>query len=255
MTPDDAKAVARRALGLLDLTDLSETCTPEDIDRLCARAVTPYGAVAAVCLYPRFVAQARRLLAGTGVRIATVVNFPAGGEDTGAVVAETERAVADGADEIDHVLAYRAFAAGRAGFAETQLLRVKAACGPARLKVILETGELADPGLVRAAAELAFGAGADFLKTSTGKVTVNATPGAARILLEVIAASGRRDVGFKPAGGIKTVADAALYLGLADDILGPGWAGPETFRFGASSLADALIAAIEGRDGPASAGY
>jgi deoxyribose-phosphate aldolase len=255
MSSDDAKAVARRALGLLDLTDLSETCTPAAIDRLCARAVTPHGAVAAVCLYPRFVAQARRLLSGTGVKIATVVNFPSGGEDTLAVIEETRQAVADGADEIDHVLAYRAFLEGRPGFAETQVIRVKEACGPAKLKVILETGEISDPAKIRAAAELALGAGADFLKTSTGKVKVNASLEAARIMLEVIAASGRRDVGFKPAGGIKSVEDAAAYLGLADAIMGSGWARPSTFRFGASSLLDSLIAALEGREDDGGTGY
>jgi deoxyribose-phosphate aldolase len=255
MTSDDARAVARRALGLLDLTDLSETCTPAAIDRLCARAVTPHGAVAAVCLYPRFVAQAKRLLAGTGVKIATVVNFPAGGEDTLAVVEETRQAVGDGADEIDHVLAYRAFLEGRPGFAETQIARVKEACGPARLKVILETGEISDPGKIRAASELALAAGADFLKTSTGKVKVNASLEAARIMLEAIAASGRRDVGFKPAGGIKSVEDAAAYLGLADAIMGSGWARPSTFRFGASSLLDSLIATLEGREEDGGTGY
>lgn len=256
MATDDTLAVARRALGLLDLTDLSDDCTPAAIDRLCARAVTPHGAVAAVCLYPRFVAQARRLLAGTGVRIATVVNFPAGGEDTAAVLAETEQAIADGADEIDTVMAWRAFLAGRAGFAETQLVRVKAVTGRrARLKVILETGEIGDPGAIRRAADLALAAGADFLKTSTGKVKVNATPDAARILLEAIAASGRTDVGFKPAGGIRTLDDAAAYLGLADAIMGPGWAVPATFRFGASGLLDALVAVLEGGEAGPGAGY
>lgn len=253
---DDVKTLARRAIGLLDLTDLSETCTPADIDGLASRAVTPHGAVAAVCLYPRFVSQAKRLLAGTGVKIATVVNFPAGGEDTGAVVAETEQALADGADEIDHVMAYKALVDGRPGFAETQVVRVRAAIGDrARLKVILETGEIGDPARIRQAAEIALGAGADFLKTSTGKVKVNATPDAARILLEVIAASGRQDVGFKPAGGIRTVEDAATYLGLADQIMGAGWARPSTFRFGASGLLDALIAVLEDRAGAAGSGY
>jgi len=256
MSSEDAKAVARRALTLLDLTDLSETCTPAAIDRLCSRAVTPYGAVAAVCLYPRFVAQARRLLAGTGVRIATVVNFPAGGEDTAAVLAETAQAIDDGADEIDHVMAWRAFLEGRAGFAETQIARVKAVtAGRAKLKVILETGEIVDPEKIRTAADLAIAAGADFVKTSTGKVKVNATLEAARIMLEAIAATGRGDVGFKPAGGIRTVEDTAAYLGLADQIMGSGWARPSTFRFGASGVLDALIATLEDRVDDGGTGY
>ena len=252
----DDRAVARRAIGLLDLTDLSDECTPSAIDRLCGRAVTPHGSVAAVCVYPRFVAQAKALLAGTGVKVATVVNFPDGGDDTAAVVAETRQAMADGADEIDHVLAYRSFLAGRAGFAEGQIVHVREAmAGRGRLKVILETGEIGDPDRIRAAAELALVAGADFLKTSTGKVKVNASTEAARIMLEVIRASGRTDVGLKPAGGIKSIADAASYLALADSIMGSGWARPSTFRFGASSLLDTLLAALEGRESDGGTGY
>ena len=125
--------------------------------------------------------------------------------------------------------------------------------GDRLLKVILETGELQDPKLIEAASRIAIEAGADFIKTSTGKTPVSATPEAAEIMLDAIKASGR-PVGLKPSGGIRTVADAELYLDLADRIMGPGWATPRTFRIGASSVYDALIAAIEGRTGAAAAG-
>ena len=250
MSTIDPKAVAARALPLLDLTDLGDDATEAGALALCRRAVTPYGTVAAVCLWPRFVATAKAALAGTSVKIATVVNFPAGGEDTRAVVAETEKAIADGADEIDLVMPWRAFLAGRRGFAETQIVRVKRACGEtAHLKVILETGEIGDPDEIRAAADLALSAGADFVKTSTGKVAINATPEAAEILLEAVRASGR-PAGFKAAGGIRTVADAARYLAIADRVMGPDWVAPSTLRIGASGLLDALLAALDGATVP-----
>jgi deoxyribose-phosphate aldolase len=255
MTTFDAKAVAARALPLIDLTDLGDTATEEGARDLCTRAVTPHGAVAAVCLWPRFVAVAKAALAGTGVRIATVVNFPAGGEDTRAVAAETAQAIADGADEIDLVMPWRALLAGRPGFAETQIVRVKRVCGErALLKVILETGEIGDPTLIRAAADLALGAGADFVKTSTGKVAINATPEAARILIEAVRDHGGT-AGVKVAGGIRTVAEAAVYLDLADRIMGPAWARPATFRFGASGLLGDVLAALDGAASAPSTGY
>ncbi|AXS39215.1 deoxyribose-phosphate aldolase [Breoghania sp. L-A4] len=248
MADTDACVIAARALPLLDLTNLDDGCSAADIEVLCGRAVTPHGPVAAVCIWPRFVQQARSLLVGTGVRIATVVNFPEGGEDTAAVVAEARQALEDGADEIDLVMPYRAFLDSRKGYAETQIVRVKAAIpAPARLKVILETGILEDPDVIREASELAISAGADFIKTSTGKVAVNATPEAAKIMLETIADMDR-NVGFKPAGGIRTVADAGVYLALADEILGADWVSPEHFRFGASGLLDALAMVLDGGD-------
>lgn len=255
MTDFDAAAVAARALPLLDLTDLADDADEAGALALCRRATTPYGAVAAVCVWPRFVATAKSALAGSGVRVATVVNFPAGGEDTRAVLAETASAIADGADEIDLVVPRRAFLAGRPGFTETQIVRVKRLCGDrARLKTILETGEIDDPARIRALADLALTAGADFVKTSTGKTPVGATPQATEILLEAIRACGR-PAGFKAAGGIRTVADAAAHLAIADRVMGPGWASPATFRFGASGLLDALVAALDGRPAAATSGY
>ena len=254
MTERDPVDTARRALACLDLTNLNEDCSEADIAALCDRAVTPHGPVAAVCIYPRFVKQAKRRLAGSPVKIASVVNFPHGGEDIDAVVAETESAVADGADEIDLVIPYRRIGDSPKRAEDHVVAVCKAAGDDTVLKVILETGELKEERLIRRAAEIAIRAGANFIKTSTGKVAVNATPEAARIMLSVIADYGG-DAGFKAAGGIRTVADAALYLNMADEMLGPAWAKPETFRFGASGLLDAVLAAVEGRGGHAGSSY
>lgn len=248
-------ATARRALALLDLTDLSDNADEVGLAALCARAVGAPGPVAAICIWPRFVAQARTMLGRAPVRIATVVNFPQG-ESTGAdVLAETQGAVAAGADEIDLVLPWRAFLASDVAGAEAMVRAVKDTCDGRTLKVILETGEYPDLDRVRAASELAIAAGADFIKTSTGKTAHSASLPAARTMLEVIAASGRA-VGLKPSGGIRTLADAAGYLKLADEIMGPHWATPETFRFGASGLHQVLVDAIAGEaSGTASGSY
>lgn len=245
MADQAQRELAKRAIGLVDLTDLSDAPTPDGIDALCAAAQTPQGPVAAVCVWPEFVAQARGRLAGSGVKVATVVNFPDGGEDTEAVVAETKACLADGADEIDLVIPYRAAMEGRSEAAGAMVGAIKAViANGAHLKVILETGELKSPELIRTVSEIALAAGADFLKTSTGKVPVNATPEAAEILITAIRDSGR-DAGFKAAGGIKTVDDAAAYLAIADRIMGTEWATAKTFRFGASSLLGALLDAAE----------
>ena len=241
------RETAARALSLLDLTNLKDDCTSDAIDALCAKAVTPFGTTAAICIWPRFVAQARaRLGKDHRVRIATVVNFPSGTLDVSDVVAETRQAVADGADEIDLVIPYRALMAGDEAAVTRMVQAVREACpSPVLLKTILETGELKDKTLMRRASELAIAAGADFIKTSTGKVSVNATLEAADIMLQVIRDS-RRKVGFKPAGGVSSVADAALYLRLADTIMGEDWVMPSTFRFGASGLLDNILATLSG---------
>ena len=234
-------AFARRAIALLDLTDLSNGLDEAGVERLCARAVTPLGPVAAVCLWAGFVPQARRLLRGTPVRIATVVNFPAGEDDVMRAADEARYALLDGADEIDVVLPWRSLIAGRQEVVGALLGAVRAVVPPGKtLKTILETGELKTPALIRAAARIAIGTGADIIKTSTGKTEVSATPEAVRLMLEEIRASGRQ-VGLKPSGGIRTADDARAYLALADEIMGEGWARPETFRFGASGLLDALL--------------
>lgn len=244
MTATDPAATAARALSLLDLTDLSDTCDAAAVRRLCARAHTPFGHAAAVCIWPRFVAEARRVLGDAGtVRIATVVNFPSGAAESSAVAAETRAAIADGADEIDLVIPYRALVAGDQGAVSTMVRAARNACTGTVLKAILETGELREPRLIEVASELAVAAGADFLKTSTGKVATNATIEAARTMLDVIRRSAR-PVGFKAAGGISTVSAAADYLLLAENVMGPGWATPRSFRFGASSLLDAILATL-----------
>lgn len=245
---------AQRALRCLDLTDLTDTCTDQAIDALCAKAVDPRGPVAAVCVWPQFVKRTQDNLKGSPVRIATVVNFPAGGEDVGRVADDVQEALSDGANEIDLVLPYEAVRRGDRGIATEMIEAVRDLVDQGRLlKVILETGELKEPALIETASRLAIEAGANFIKTSTGKTPVSATPQAAEIMLNAIKASGR-SVGLKPSGGIRTLADAKVYLDLADGIMGAGWATPRTFRIGASSVYDALIAAIEGRASTTAAG-
>jgi deoxyribose-phosphate aldolase len=240
-------AIARRAIALLDLTELGDGATDADVAALCAKAVGPYGTVAAVCVWPRHVALAVETLWGSSVRVVTVVNFPSGDEPVADVVAATQQALADGADEIDLVLPYRAVLAGDEATAAAMVDAVRAVV-PAdshRLKVILETGELVEPAVIRAAAELAVAHGADFIKTSTGKTPQSASLEATAIMLGVIQQADRT-VGLKPSGGIRTLDDATHYLTQADDLLGPEWATSATFRFGASGLLTALNAAVEG---------
>jgi deoxyribose-phosphate aldolase len=251
------REAASLALSLLDLTNLKEDCTPEQIAALCQKAHTQYGNTAAICIWPRFVAQARAAFGDNHtIRIATVVNFPSGDLDVATVVAETERAIRDGADEIDLVIPYKKFIAGDETAVTEMVAAVrKASIAPVLLKVILETGELKDKTLIRRASEIAIAEGADFIKTSTGKVTVNATLEAADIMLQAIRDS-KKKVGFKPAGGIGTVADATLYLRLAETIMQPNWAMPSTFRFGASGVLDDILNVLAGGEpAKASSGY
>ncbi len=230
MTADPARIV-----GLIDLTSLDESDTAEVIGALCDRAVTPLGPVAAVCVLPRFVAQCADRLAGTGVRIATVANFPAGDPEVDDAARTTAAAVLEGADEVDVVAPWRAFLDGD----EAVLTELVAACAAEcdDLKVILETGSHPSEDASRRMAEAAVAAGASFLKTSTGKVGQGATLDATRLLLDV--AAGR--AGVKAAGGIRTTAQAQEYVALAD-ARQPGGASAQTFRIGASSLLDDLLA-------------
>lgn len=239
---------AQRALHLMDLTSLNEDDTDEKIVALCRQAHSRAGNVAAVCVYPKFVALAKKTLLeqGTpGILVATVTNFPYGGEDTENAVAETRAAIAAGADEVDVVFPYRALMAGNSQAGAALVAACKQACGDKTLKVIIESGELQTPELIRAASRIAISAGADFIKTSTGKVAVNATLAAAELMLEAIAESGGR-CGFKAAGGVRSAADAADYLVVADRLLGEGWATPAHFRFGASGLLNNLLLSIDG---------
>ncbi|MCK0769806.1 deoxyribose-phosphate aldolase [Chromohalobacter canadensis] len=244
----DLKPIARQALALMDLTSLNDDDDSARIQTLCRRANTPVGYPAALCLYPAFIEDAQRELDALGltrrIRIATVTNFPEGASNAERAARETRRAVAAGADEVDVVFPYRALLDGAPDVGRLLVEACREACGGATLKVILETGELQDPALIRQAADIAIAAGADFIKTSTGKVAVNATLESAEIMLEAIRDSGR-DVGFKAAGGIRTTEDAKAYLELAARIMGDDWATPVHFRFGASGLLDALLATLE----------
>jgi deoxyribose-phosphate aldolase len=241
-------AIAARALSLLDLTDLGDEATEAGVLALCARAVAPPVPVAAVCIWPRFVATARKALGDGPVRIATVVNFPDGGTAIAPVLRETEAALADGADEIDLVLPWSVVLTGYTTSAKAMVSNVKGRCGDRLLKVILETGEYPDAAKIQAASELAIACGADFIKTSTGKTQRSASLPAVRAMLGVIGLT-LRPVGIKPSGGIRTLADAKSYLALADAMMGEGWATPETFRFGASGLHQVLLDTIAGETG------
>lgn len=203
MVEDDEiglRKAALRALHSLDLTNLEHDCDEAAIQTLARRAITAHGNVAAVCVWPRFVGEAHRLLAHQGVRIATVVNFPAGDDDPGEIADLTETAVEAGAGEIDMVIPYKAFLEGREERVITLVKRVRRAAGRGVLvKAILETGVLEREEAVRRAAELALEGGADFLKTSTGKTPVSATLRAARTMLEAIRDS-EAQAGLKPSG-------------------------------------------------------
>lgn len=236
---------ALKALRLIDLTALNDDDTDESITALAATADTPVGTPAALCIYPRFIGVAHAALAARGLSlpVATVVNFPGGDAAPEAAARETAEVVRLGADEVDVVFPYRALLAGDAAVGRELVAQCRAAAGGKCLKVILETGALSEPALIRQASEIAIEAGADFLKTSTGKVAVNATLEAAGIMLAVIR-SADRTVGFKAAGGVRSTHEAAAYLTLAERLLGAGFTTPATFRFGASGLLGNLLATL-----------
>ncbi|RKF15735.1 deoxyribose-phosphate aldolase [Alginatibacterium sediminis] len=254
----DLIAVAKQSLSYMDLTTLNDDDTREVVTQLCQKASTQIGEVAAICIYPRFIPHARKVLRELGaadLKIATVTNFPWGDDDIAIAVAETRAAVAYGADEVDVVFPWRALKDGNSSIGFELVKACKEACGDAvKLKVIIESGELKTPELIRQASEICIKAGADFIKTSTGKVPVNATPEAAKVMLQVIAELNP-SCGFKAAGGVKSAEQAKVYLDMASELLGEQWLSPEHFRFGASSLLASLEATIEGRDAQAKAGY
>ena len=253
---EDELAIARTALACLDLTSLNDADTEREVARLCKRAQGPHGNVAAVCVWPRFAAFARRQLPA-GIAVAAVANFPDGGSDVDAALADVRQIVEAGADEVDLVLPWRALLAGDERSASELLSAVRKACARLRLKVILETGELPDETSIRGAARLALEAGADFLKTSTGKRAVGATPAAARVLLQAVDdnAAARGRVGFKAAGGVRTLADAAVYIALVRGAWGDAAVAPARFRIGASGLLDQIEAFLGGRAAPVAATY
>lgn len=243
-------AAAQRALHLMDLTTLNDDDTDEKVIALCRQANSPAGHTAAVCIYPRFIPIARKTLREQGtpdIRIATVTNFPHGNDDIDIALAETRAAIAYGADEVDVVFPYRALIAGndQIGFELVQQCKQVCAAANVLLKVIIETGELKQADLIRQASEIAINAGADFIKTSTGKVPVNATLASAELMMTAIRDLGvSKSVGFKPAGGVRTAEEAQRYLQLAERILGADWANARHFRFGASSLLASLLTTL-----------
>jgi deoxyribose-phosphate aldolase len=228
----------REMVALVDLTSLTGDETDAEIAALCAQAQTPAGPVAAVCVYGQYVPRAVAELEGSGIPVAAVANFPEGDLDAQRAVRETEQAVREGAREIDVVLPWRAFAAGDRAGAMAVVEATREAC-PVLLKVILESGLLQEPALIGAAARDSLAVGADFVKTSTGKLQPAATLPAAAVMLEAVRDHGMG--GFKASGGIRTAEEAAEYLELADALFGPEWAAPATFRFGASSLLADLL--------------
>jgi deoxyribose-phosphate aldolase len=239
------------AIRMVDLTTLEGADTPGKVRALCAKARRPdpgdasCPAVAAVCVYPAMVVVAAQHLRGSGVHVASVATaFPSGQAPLAVKLADTEAAVRDGADEIDMVINRGAFLSGRYLAVYDEIVAVRAACGGAHLKVILETGELATYDNVRRASWLAMLAGADFIKTSTGKVQPAATLPVTLVMLEAVrdfrAATGRV-IGVKPAGGIRTAKDAIKYLVLVNETAGEDWLHPDRFRFGASTLLNDLL--------------
>jgi deoxyribose-phosphate aldolase len=242
------------AISMIDLTTLEGQDTPGKVRALCAKARQPgFGAppVAAVCVYPDLVGVAAASLAGTGIRVASVATaFPSGRAALDVKLADVKSAVTAGADEVDMVIDRGAFLSGRYLSAYEEIVAVRGACGGAHLKVILETGELGTLDNVRRASWLAMLAGADFIKTSTGKVAPAATLPVTMVMLEAVrdwwlgtggaAGSGRR-VGVKPAGGIRTTKDAIRYLVLVHEVAGDDWLDARLFRLGASSLLNDLL--------------
>ena len=239
------------AVRMVDLTTLEGADTPGKVRALCAKARRPdpddpaVPPVAAVCVYPDLVGVARAELAGSPVAVASVATaFPSGRASLAVKLADVRDAVQAGADEVDMVIDRGAFLAGRYGQVYEEMQQVREVCGNAHLKVILETGELATLDNVSRASWLAMLAGADFIKTSTGKVTPAATPPVTLVMLAAVRdyarVTGRR-VGVKVAGGIRTAKDAIRYLVLVRETAGPAWLTPALFRIGASSLLNDLL--------------
>jgi deoxyribose-phosphate aldolase len=239
------------AIQMIDLTTLEGQDTPGKVRALCAKALRPDPSdptvprVAAICVYPDMVPVAVQALAGSGVHVASVATaFPSGRASLPVKLADTKDAVAAGADEIDMVIDRGAFLSGRYMEVFDEIVAVKQACGAAHLKVILETGELVTYDNVRRASWLAMLAGGDFIKTSTGKVSPAATLPVTLVMLEAVRdfrdATGRQ-VGVKPAGGIRTTKDAIKYLVLVNETVGDDWLDPDWFRLGASSLLNDLL--------------
>jgi deoxyribose-phosphate aldolase len=248
------------AISMMDLTTLEAKDTPGKVRQLCAKAIRPYEAMpdlpsaAAVCVYPNMVRVAKEALGNSGVKVAAVATaFPSGMSSRKVKIDETKYAVNEGADEIDMVISRGHFLAGEYNFVFDEIAAVKEACGDAHLKVILETGELSTYDNVRLASDIAMYAGADFIKTSTGKIQPAATLPVTLVMLEAIRDFYYKEgkmIGMKPAGGISTAKLAIQYLVVLRETLGEAWMNPDYFRFGASSLAnDLLMQIVKGETG------
>lgn len=255
---ESKRAALKLAIRMMDLTTLEGQDTPGKVSQLSSKAVRPdpsdpsIPSVAAVCVYPNMVPIAKVAVAGSGVKVASVATyFPSGQAPIDLKVAETKRVVEMGADEVDMVIDRGAFLSGRFVDVFDDIRRIKEACGSAHLKVILETGELVTFDNVRKASMLAMAAGADFIKTSTGKVSPAATIPVTLVMLESIrdfrSMTGQM-VGMKPAGGIRTAKDAIKYLVVLNETLGREWMTPDRFRFGASSLLNDVLMQIRWLD-------
>lgn len=231
-------------VSMFDLTSLNTSDSIESITEVCKKAITPYGPVAAVCFYPQFIHVALEQLAGTSVQVATVINFPEGNEALEKVMQDIGNVLAMGATELDVVFPYSRYLAGERQYAQHFVSACKTVCGEeALLKVILETGVLNDPAIIADATYDVFTAGADFVKTSTGKIPEGASLEAAATMLLVIEhlhSRLNRPLGIKIAGGIKTLTQAMEYMSLANIIMGEEWISPSVFRIGTSQLIDQL---------------
>ncbi|MGR6088177.1 MAG: deoxyribose-phosphate aldolase [Arcticibacter sp.] len=247
-------AALKMAISMMDLTTLDAKDTPGKVRQLCNKAIRPADtmhdipSVAAVCVYPNMVAVAKEALRGTKIQVAAVATaFPSGMSTRDVKIRETKYAVSEGADEIDMVISRGKFLAGEFNFVFDEIAAVKEACGKAHLKVILETGELGTLDRVRQASDLAMHAGADFIKTSTGKIQPAATLPVTLVMLEAIRDfyfNHGKMIGMKPAGGISTAKLALQYLVMVHETLGDAWLSPDYFRFGASSLANDVLMQI-----------
>jgi deoxyribose-phosphate aldolase len=244
----DVRKAAKTALACLDLTSLNDGDDAAAIEKLCAKAQTPFGPVAAVCVWPRFAAQARAALP-PAIRVAAVADFPDGALDGARALADIETIHQAGAQEVDVVLPWRALIAGKSNEVAEFLAEVRHASQPLTLKVIIESGELKDEALIRRASQLALSAGADFIKTSTGKTPVSATLEAALAMLDEIRRSGLTHAGFKASGGIRSVAQALPYIEMTQAVLGS--VSPQRLRFGASGLLDDILAVLAGSESKA----
>jgi deoxyribose-phosphate aldolase len=224
----------------IDLTSLNDSDTEDTITALCQKATATIHPVAAVCVYPRFVAEAKKFLLNSSVKIATVANFPEGTDPLEKVVNSIQQSIRNGANEIDVVFPYQDYLKGNYSITKKFVETCKNACGnQVLLKIILETGALKESALIVQASKEALYGGADFIKTSTGKIAVGATLEAAACMLEVLrewGASLDRPVGFKVSGGIRTLEQAAHYVELAETIRGKDWVTPQVFRIGTSQL-------------------